>query len=218
MNPKASMSNVIIAGIELYKSVALAARPQFSDERGTTRISMSIGDFVLQTRPNSYSITSPDGDRIEYAYTDDDVTIRMIKAKKQVLTFYWHFRDPGDYKVEMAVGESKTKRGADHNSFGGVAGELLSLHWAELPSSEAFRHYAAWFALSDDFKFEVARRTAAHMPLGYFKAMRRARTVNMAACGVGCFMMALSLVAVPGTPDDWFWLALCGSCASMYYA
>jgi hypothetical protein len=209
-------TDILAAGLEAYKSVALDPRPQFIDEQpGVTRIRMVDEEFLLQMGRNMYSITSPDGDRLEYSYGDDDVTIKMMKSEKEVFAFYWHFRDPDAYRVEMTVNGSKVARDVDHNSFGGVAGELLALHRADLPASQAFRRYAAWFTLSDDFKFEVTRRIAAYLPTGYFKAMKRARTVNMAACSIGCFMAGLSLVAVPGTPDDWFWIALCGSCAGM---
>jgi hypothetical protein len=206
-------------GIELYRSVAEGKKPDFVDKKlGETTIHLPEGDYVLTTKRNTFSIAAPDGEAMHFTYGEADVTIRMVDSNsKDVFQFNWDFNDPQAYKGKFLDDGGNEEVSGNHNTFWLSVNDLVKKRKEKKQASQSqagkLYHFLVWQSLSDDFNFEVTRRIAACLPTTYFVAHRRARATNLIGCGTACWMCAIALAAVPGTPDDFFWCGLCLACA-----
>src|SRR5690242_17186734 len=95
--------DVMGAAFTVYTSLIAQPRPRFVDEgQGSTRIHIAGLDFYLRTQKQGFSITSPEGDRLEYVYSDDDVVISMTPMNlKPALVVRWKFDDPAKYLLKL---------------------------------------------------------------------------------------------------------------------
>ena len=195
------------AALNTYTRFVSGNRPKFVDDQpGKTTIQTDQGSFSLLSRPNGYSVQAQDGTIITYDYDDDGVKFTTRQPDGSQFGGHWQYRDPANYKIGLSIGNSQPEITTDHNHVVPAIGKVIDQLPAPLPKTNLHAFFY-WLSISEDFKFEFARRVRGQLPTGYFKAIYAARLPNF-GCAAACVMCALALETGPFD----FWCALCLIC------